>query len=151
MFSFLKNHWSWTLLFVRIVLGVTFILHGYQKWTLLETSVLELLQLPHSGTIPEGMPMYLVVIFNILAVVEPLAGIAFIIGIFTSWAALATAIIMVGAIVFKIQMLQIPFAAGNTTGWEFDLALLALSLSVLTSGGGPLSLDAKMMSGKKKK
>lgn len=125
----MKNHWSWTLLFMRIVLGVTFILHGYQKFSIWQG-------------IPEGMPAWLGVVFQILSVVEPIAGLALLIGIFTSWAALATAIIMVGAIAFKILMLQVPFAAGNTTGWEFDLALLALSLSVLTSGGGPLSIDA---------
>jgi len=138
MFPSLKNYWPWTLLFVRVVLGVVFIMHGYQKWTI------------WSG-IPQGMPSWLGVLFQVLSILEPLAGLAILVGIITEWAALALAIVMVGAIVFKIGMLQMPFSAGNATGWEFDLSLLALAVSLVASGGGPLSLDAKMMTKKKKK
>jgi len=126
MFPSLRNHSSWVLLFVRIVLAAIFILHGYQKWSI------------WSG-VPEGMPGWLAVVFQVLSIVEPLAGLALLIGVLAQWAALATAIIMVGAIVFKIGMLQVPFAAGNTTGWEFDLTNLALSLVILAFGAGSLS------------
>lgn len=138
MIPSLKNQWPWTLLLSRIVLGAAFILHGYQKWSIW-------------NGVPEGMPTWLATLFQVLSVVEPIAGIAIVIGLFTEWAALVTALVMVGAIAFKMGMLQIPYAAGNTTGWEYDLALLALSVQTMASGGGPLSLDAKMMSKKKKK
>lgn len=135
MIPSLRNQSAWALLFVRIVLAAVFILHGYQKWAI------------WSGA-PEGMPSWLVVVFQILSVVEPIAGIALFVGVFAEWAALATAVIMLGAIAFKILMLQVPFAAGNTTGWEFDLTNLALSLVVLAFGAGSLSVGAKMSSKK---
>lgn len=135
MFPSMRNQSAWVLLFVRIVLAAVFILHGYQKWSIF------------SG-VPEGMPGWLAVTFQILAVLEPIAGIALLVGIVAEWAALVTAIIMIGAIAFKIYMLQVPFAAGNTTGWEFDLTNLALSLVILGFGAGSLSLGA-MMSKKK--
>lgn len=138
MFPSLRNQSSWVLLFVRIVLAAVFILHGYQKWSI------------WSG-VPEGMPSWLAVVFQILSIVEPLAGVLLLVGIVVEWAALATAIIMVGAIWFKMSYLAIPFAAGNTTGWEFDLTNLALSLVILGFGAGSLSLKTMMKSPAKKK
>jgi len=138
MFPSLKNQYSWVLLFVRLVLAAVFILHGYQKFSIWQG-------------IPEGMPAWLGVVFQILSVLEPLAGIALLVGIVAEWAALVTALTMVGAIVFKVVMLEVPFAAGNTTGWEFDLTNLALSLVILAFGAGTLSLDAKMKKTGKKK
>lgn len=138
MFPSLRQHADWVLLFVRLVLAAVFLYHGYQKWSIW-------------AGIPEGMPVWLGTTFQVLSVVEPLVGLALLAGLVTQWAALAAAVIMVGAIAFKMFMMRIPFAAGNTTGWEFDLALLALSLVVLAHGAGSLSADAKMGGKKKKK
>ena len=39
-------------------------------------------------------------------------------------------LVMIGAIYFKFYKWKMPFAAQNATGWEFDLILLASSLTI---------------------
>jgi uncharacterized membrane protein YphA (DoxX/SURF4 family) len=137
MFPSLKQQSDWVILIVRLILAGAFIYHGYQKWPL------------WSG-VPEGMPQWLGVTFQILSVLEPLAGLALLVGFMAEWAALVTGLIMVGAISFKVFMLQVPYAASNGTGWEFDLALFGLSLVMMMHGAGSMALDASMMPKKKK-
>lgn len=137
MLSSFKGYSGWALLVARLILAAVFIYHGQQKWAFF-------------AGVPADMPAWLGITFQVLAVIEPLAGIALIIGLWTELAALVVAIIMVGAIVLKLTMFQVPFAGSQGTGWEFDLALLGLSLLVLTQGAGVLSVD-KSMSPKKKK
>jgi putative oxidoreductase len=76
----------------------------------------------------------------VLSVVEPLLGIAIILGIITEWAALILAIDMIGAMLFKITG-GTAFIGHQTTGWEFDLTVFAANVILLMHGPGRIALD----------
>lgn len=75
-----------------------------------------------------------------LAIVEPLGGIAVIIGFLTQLAALGFAIIMIGAIYLKSNQMNKKFA--DEGGWEFDFVLLFMSVALFIAGPGAISIDA---------
>ena len=123
----LHRHADWALLILRLVVGAIFLYHGYAKWGM---------ETPNT-------------IMSILKFAEPLAGIALILGVLTQLAALGLAIIMAGAIYMKATGfgssaldLAGTFAPQGSTGWEFDLVLLASAIVLLFMGAGKFSLDA---------
>jgi putative oxidoreductase len=132
---------SWAITVVRVVLGAIFFAHGAQKvlgWfggygLRGTTGYLQSLGLP--------LPVaYLVCFF------EFLGGIGLILGLFTRLAALAVAVVMVGAIAkvhwphgFFLNWSQTP---DTGHGYEANLAFLAMAVACLLAGGGALALDA---------
>lgn len=119
----LAAYTDWTLLFLRVSVGATFIAHGMMKW----------------GSFNAPATDSMSVIMKILAIIEPLAGSLLIVGIVPDVAAVVLAIVMIGAVVTKFT------AGGGFTGkgsWEFDLLLLVSNLVVLSVGTGRLSVDA---------
>jgi putative oxidoreductase len=113
---------------LRLALGAVFLYHGVQK-------------LGTWSTPPPVMPAAL---FKVLAVVEPIAGLALILGLFTQWAALAIGIIAVGAIYTKIAVWHVPFIAATGTGWELDLALLGGAIALFIEGGGCMAMECML-------
>jgi len=71
-----------------------------------------------------------------LGAVEFLSSVGLILGLYTQLAALLLAIVMLGAIGFKVMKWKVSFSATDKTGWEFDLILLAANIAILFSGGG---------------
>lgn|SRR3989338_7374456 len=65
-------------------------------------------------------------------VIELVAGLALITNQYAQYAAAVTAVIMLGAIYFKIFKWKSPFLVMQAAGWEFDLLILAASLAILT-------------------
>lgn len=116
-FSVLRRNPDASILLLRIAVAATFLAHGTMKWTNFA-----------------GQP----VLMQILGVVEPLAGAAVLLGILARWAALALAIVMLGAIYLKITAMGVGFT-GPGMGWEFDLLLLAASVVIMTMGSGKYS------------
>ena len=106
---------------IRVVLGLIFIVHGFAKLKNLKGTI----------NVMKGMrlPMASAVV-PILALVEFVGGIFVLIGIYTGWASILLAIVMVGAI------LMVKMKKGFVNGWEFDLSLLAMALSVFFTGPG---------------
>jgi len=41
----------------------------------------------------------------------------------------------------KTRVMKVGFAAQQTTGWEFDFSLLAISLALVFTGAGSIALD----------
>lgn len=72
--------------------------------------------------------------------VEVGGGALLIGGILTQLVALAFMVIMIGAISFKIVLWKTGFMAQETTGWEFDFALLAANLLLLLAGPGSIAI-----------
>jgi putative oxidoreductase len=135
---------AFSLLILRVVLGVIFFAHGAQKvlgW-----------YGGHGlkGTVgfmaSMGLPVpiaYLVCFF------EFLGGIGLIVGLLTRLAALAVAIVMVGAIAtvhwkngFFINWELSP---GKGHGFEANLAYLAMTVAILLDGAGLFSIDALLV------
>ncbi|MDO3377032.1 DoxX family protein [Geoalkalibacter halelectricus] len=129
------------LIFLRLGLGAVFIAHGAQKlfgWfggAGFEATIAYFEQ-------NFGIPMSL----TILAMAtEFFGGIGVVLGLLTRVAALGLAVVMVVAVV----LVHLPHgfflnwacheAAGH--GYEFNLALLAMSLTLVVSGAGNLSAD----------
>jgi uncharacterized membrane protein YphA (DoxX/SURF4 family) len=47
---------------------------------------------------------------------------------------------MIGAIAVKIFVMKVGFTELQTTGWEFDLILLAANINLILFGGGKYAL-----------
>ena len=127
--SFIFIQPDWSLLILRIVIGAIFIAHGTQK-----------LSMWNMQASPQ-MHGTMLMIMKVLSIVEPVAGVAVLTGMFTQTAAFFLGVIMVGAIFFKIRMMKTPFMALDKTGWEFDLLIFAAAIVLISFGGGALSLD----------
>jgi putative oxidoreductase len=119
------------LLALRIALAAVFFYHGYQKFGLWSAA-------------PENMPANMVLLFRALAVIETVAAVGVLLGLFTRYFALALGIVMVGAIYFKMGLMGVGFSSVTGAGWEFDLVNLAGTLVLLFSGAGSISIDHKL-------
>jgi putative oxidoreductase len=131
---------SWSHLVVRLGLGIVFFAHGAQK-TLgwfggrgLSATVAGFRQM----NIPPAAA-------TLAALVECLGGLALIVGFLARPAALGLIVVMLVAIVkvharhgFFINFAQTP---GKGHGFEFNLALIVMALSILIGGAGALSID----------
>jgi len=123
-------------LVLRIAVAAAFLYHGTMKWGMLS--------MPAA---PEGMSAAMFTIFKILAIAEPLAGIALLLGFLTRIANIGLIIIMLGA----IFVMKGGFSAGFSEGfgkWELDFLLLSMNVALFLMGPGKWSLDKKMMSKK---
>jgi len=118
-FNSLSQFNDFGILFLRLSVGVIFLVHGKAK-------------------LAAGTPAN----FRILGITEILAALVIILGFgaFSQIAALWLAIVMVGAIYFKKIKWHTPFAAMDKTGWEFDLILLAANLMIFFAGSGIFAL-----------
>jgi putative oxidoreductase len=144
METLLWTYASWSTLVIRVVLGVIFFAHGAQKvlgWfggygLKGTTRFLASLGIP--------LPVaYLVCLFELFG------GIGLIVGLFTRLAALAVAVVMIGAIAkvhwqngFFVNWSMTP---GKGHGYEANLALLAMAVACLLAGGGAWSLDRLLL------
>jgi putative oxidoreductase len=132
--SKLSNYNDWTFFVLRLIVGAVFIYHGHQKWGMFAAA-------------PEQMSPTMLSIFRLLAIAEPLAGLALIIGMGTRAAAIGLALVMLSAIYFKAVLNGGGFAGQG--GFEFDLVLLGASLVLATYGAGKVSLDESKCCSKK--
>jgi len=129
-FYFFYSLMPWTMLLLRVALGAIFLVHGMPKLKMAHklASMLEM----SSGMV------------TLVGLIETVGAIAVLIGLFTPLGALGLAVIMVGALHYKINKWHVPFTAMEKMGWEFDLILLAAALLLMTTGAGPLSVDASL-------
>lgn len=132
---------SWSLLIVRVVLGVIFFAHGAQKlfgWFGghgLKGTIgffQSALKIPAPLTVLAGLT-------------ECFGGLAVLVGFLSRPAALGLAIVMLVAI-SKVHwsngfFLNFSLQPGKGHGFEFNLALIAMAAAVMVGGGGAFSLD----------
>lgn len=113
------------LFIVRLVLGLSFFVHGLDKFQggISNTAA-------WFGNI--GLPTFLA---YVVAVIELVGGISMILGLGTRIVSIMFALIMVGAM-FKVKL-----AGGFLNGYELDLAFLSMSLLLALSGNRFVSID----------
>lgn len=116
------------LLVLRIVLGIIMIGHGYPK---VAGGLPQHVQFVHSLGLPGWLAYF-------SAAAEFFGGILIVLGLFTRWAALAVLIDM-GTAIWKVHWKNGLLGSG---GYQFPLALAAISFALIFLGGGPLALDA---------
>lgn len=135
---------SWSHLIVRLGLGVIFFAHGAQKlfgWFGgggLKATIAGFRQMniPPAATV-------------IAACVECFGGLAMLVGFLTRPAALGLIVVMLVAIT-KVHarngfFLNWYVTPGKGHGFEFNLALIAMALSLLIGGAGMWSVDQLLM------
>ncbi|MGF7031309.1 putative membrane protein YphA (DoxX/SURF4 family) [Paenibacillus mucilaginosus] len=117
-------------LILRVVLGITFLVHGAAKFQMGLGNVsgfFESLELP-------GFMAYLV------AVIELVGGALLILGISTRIVSILLGLIMLGAIV-KVKLAGGFMGDGKGAGYELDLALLAISAYLGLSGSSLYAVE----------
>lgn len=131
---------SWSHLVVRLGLGVIFFAHGAQK--VLSWFGGRGLKATIDGFRGMGIPPAAAAL---AAFIEFLGGLAMLAGFLARPAALGLIVVMVVAIArvhaqhgFFLNMGGTP---GKGHGLEFNLALIAMALSILIGGAGALSID----------
>ena len=126
-FPDLLNYSYFAPFLLRVVLGLVFVAHGYPK---LFGGFSQTVGFFESINLRPAKFWVFVV-----GVVEFFGGIALILGFATQLAALLIAVNMLVAI-YKVK-----FKQGFAGGYEFDLALLMIALSLLLTGAGAYAID----------
>ena len=123
MYEYSKTLFVWPLP-IRILAGITFIAHGLPK--LVEPAMTQ----GFFGNI--GLPPEMAVPIGVLEVV---GGFALLLGILTRIASILFIIEMIGA------PLLTKISEGFVGGYELDLLLMAISISLLLAGPGKISIE----------
>jgi len=143
MFRTLLKTWPvWMPLPIRLAMGAIFIAHGAQKvlgrfngpglraWTAMNTPF------------PFMRPAWLWM--GAAAFAELIGGILVLLGLFTRVGAFFIAVTMLTAIIG----VHWPKFFANNNGLEYPVALLAMAVALLISGGGLLSIDKALTRGR---
>jgi uncharacterized membrane protein YphA (DoxX/SURF4 family) len=118
---------EWGMLLLRVVVGVVFIAHGWQKLQMIDGII------GFFGKL--GFAPFLA---YVVAWTELLAGLGMLLGVFTRIAGYLIAIIM------AIAMFSVKFKIGFLGGYELDLTLLVAALALAWNGPGKLSVANKI-------
>jgi putative oxidoreductase len=115
------------LLLLRLMVGMVFLTSGYQH-----------LKDPEARSKDIGMSKNFTIF---LGAAELAGGLGVISGIFAQLAAMGLILLMLGAIQKKMLVWHTGFwGKSGTDGWSYDTMLVVMSLVIVTTGGGNLSL-----------
>lgn len=118
-----NSYYEWSMLVLRVALGVIFLAHGLQKISGFEGIIKFFAAI--------GLPAILA---YVVTAIETVGGAFLILGLFTRVAAVGIVMIMLGAI-FSLK-----FSKGFLDGYEYDVSLLAISVALILSGSNMFSL-----------
>jgi putative oxidoreductase len=124
----MKNYQELGALLLRVILGITFFLHGLSKF---QGGIENTVGFFDSMGIP-GFIAYFV------ATIELVGGIALIAGLGTRIVSFLFVVIMAGA------LLIVNLSNGFLGGYELDLVLMIIALYFVLNGSSWMSLDSKL-------
>ncbi|WP_079507543.1 DoxX family protein [Mesobacillus jeotgali] len=134
----MENKYEVSILILRIVLGISFFVHGLAKFQGgIENTV------GWFGSI--GLPGFLA--YGV-AFIEIVGGIALVLGLFTRIVSIIFILLMVGAII-KVKLAAGFLGNGQMAGYELDLAYLAMAVSIAITGSKAYALDSFIGKGQK--
>ncbi|MFE7062097.1 DoxX family protein [Sutcliffiella sp. NPDC057660] len=110
---------------LRVVLGISFFVHGLDKF---QGGIGNVAGWFDSIGLPGGFAY-------VVALVELVGGLALVLGLGTRIVAAFISLLMVGAIV------KVKLAAGFLNGYELDLAFLAIAVFLAINGSKMLAVD----------
>lgn len=119
-----NRYYDWSMLILRIMLGIIFLAHGLQKISGFEGIVKFFSSL--------GLPA---VMAYIITTIETVGGTFLIVGLFTRLAAAGISAVLLGAI------MTVKLNAGLVGGYEFELSLLSAAVALVCSGSNIFALD----------
>jgi putative oxidoreductase len=128
----MNNKLAWSTMILRVVLGITFSLHGLD---IFNSGIGNIVGWFESIGLPGGLA-------SAVAVIVLVGGLLVIVGLGTKIVAALLAVIMIGAIfTAKLSM-------GFLNGYELDIALFATALFIAVNGSKMLGIDS-VITGKK--
>ncbi|WP_373233275.1 DoxX family protein [Cohnella sp.] len=125
------------LLLLRLVLGFTFFIHGFDKF---QGGISNIAGWFQSIGLP-GFAAYVV------AIIELAGGLAIILGLGTRIVSVLFSLIMLGAIV-KVKFSLGFLGNGQMAGYELDVALLFISICLALTGKTLYSIDNRIFRSK---
>lgn len=126
MFPHVAAFTSYSLLFLRIMVGLVFFDSGYND-----------LKNPAARAASIGLPKSVTLV---LAIVELLAAVAIAVGALTQLACIVLILIMLGAIQKKVFVWKTGFWGESGLGWNYELLFIAMLLVIFCTDGGRLTL-----------
>ncbi len=114
---------QWGLFLLRLVVGFIFVFHGFQKFALW-------------GDAGSSMAPNMLLLMKFTSIVEFVAGLALMTGMWARLAAAALAVIMIGSIYFVQFVMNVGFSTPTGAGWEYNLTLLAALICLKLAGPG---------------
>ncbi|OYD09891.1 DoxX family protein [Paludifilum halophilum] len=117
-------------LILRVVLGVIFLVHGVVKFQ-------DGIENTAGWFSSIGLPGFMA---YAVALLETIGGVALIVGLGIRIFSVLFALLMAGAIL-KVKLAAGFLGNGQQTGYEFDLALLAMTVYLALNGNKLYSLD----------
>ncbi len=133
----MENKFELGQLIIRVVLGITFFIHGLDKF---QGGVENTAGWFESIGIP-GVVAYGV------AIIELVGGLMLVLGLFSRIVSILFAVVMVGAIV-KVKLAIGFLGNGQMAGYELDLAFLAMAVMLAITGSKAFALDQLIGKGK---
>jgi len=129
----MEQKYEWSSLVLRVVLGITFFVHGVDKFQMGLGNV--------AGWF-ESIGVFGFLAY-IVAFIELIGGIALILGIGTRIASALLGFVMLGAI-FTANL-----SSGFLAGYELDLALLTMAVALFITGSQLYALENKIFGSSK--
>jgi putative oxidoreductase len=125
------------MLILRLVLGITFFIHGLAKFQVGIDNIAGWFQ-------SMGIPGFMA---YVVAVIELVGGLALILGLGTRVVSALFVVILLVAI-FKVKLAVGFMGNGKMAGYELDLSMMATALYFVLNGGSKFSIDS-MVFGKR--
>jgi putative oxidoreductase len=131
MFEQLVPYTLYLALLLRVVVGVTMVMHGYPKLKNPKQTI--------EWTKGLGVPAAATWLAIIL---EFFGGIALVIGLIVPIVAFFIALEMIGNTIMKRTKIKAPYLVGqNAAAYEIDITYLLLAITLIVLGAGTLSID----------
>ncbi|MCP3773243.1 DoxX family protein [Paenibacillus sp. MZ04-78.2] len=136
----MNRNYEVSLLLIRLVLGISFLVHGVVKF---QSGIGNIAGWFESIGLP-GFAAY------VIGIIEVVGGIALILGLGTRIVSSLFALIMIGAIV-KAKWAGGFLGSPQMAGYELDLAFFVMALALAIAGSSLLALDGLLSAGRSKR